>query len=57
MTNETTEFPWSISHNGKIFHQTGKFGTNIATGKYVAEMEADDYWRVWVALDGQVFGD
>lgn len=57
MTNQTAEFPCSISRNGKIFYQTGKFGTNIATGKQVAEMESDDYGRVWVALDGQVFGD
>lgn len=57
MTNQTNEFPCTISHNGMDYSSTGKTGTNIKTGKHVAEMEAEDASRVWIALDGSVFAE
>lgn len=55
MTTETETFAVAVTHNGQDYYSTGKTGTNIRSGKRVAEMEAGDCSRVWVALDGQVF--
>lgn len=55
MTDQSNEFPCSIIVDGIAFYSTGKLKTNIRTGKRVAEMEADDASRVWVAADGSVF--
>jgi hypothetical protein len=52
---EAHEFPVSITHNGLDYYATGKTATNVRNCKRVAEMEAADASRIWVALDGTAY--
>ncbi len=49
-----SESPRTVTHKGRTFQRTGKFGTNRATGVPSAEYGAEDGSRVWRDASGTV---
>lgn len=51
------EYYTQADHAGRTYHSTGKTGRNIKTGTAVGEMESDDYHRIWIDAEGNVYPD
>lgn len=47
--------PWTITHQGRTYHRTGKLGTSITTNVLVVEMSDASGDLIWVAADGTTF--